>query len=233
MISRLFIFLSCAFLGASSLAADAQAFRIKLRAVLHDPANPAAEFHVQGAAGSVQRLNLSLEGIGEAQEVTVVDGTLRLYSTAQVDPAKPLENLAASVKVPPNVKKAIAFIVPSGGQPGQPYRMLLFDDSPTAFPMGESRVINLSQQELAVRAGEHRKVVKPASIETLPRVTKLNDMNQAPTQFYQKSGAEWTLLSERPTQFTDSLRNIFLLYTMPNVPEAQVRTLIDTQSAQP
>jgi hypothetical protein len=127
----------------------------------------------------------------------------------------------------------MAFIVPSGGQPGLPYKMLLIDDSPTAFPKGESRVINLSQHELAVRAGEHRKVIKPASIEAISRVTKLNDMNQAPTQFYQKSGAEWTLLSERPTQFTDTLRNIFLLYTMPNVPEAQVRTLIDTPNAQP
>jgi hypothetical protein len=233
MISRLLVFLSSALLGASAVAADAPSFRIKLRAVLHDPMSPAAEFHVQGAGSSVQRLSLSLEGIGEAQEVTVADGTLRLYSSSKVDPAKPLENLAASVKVAPTVKQAMAFIVPSGGQPGLPYRMLLIDDSATVFPMGESRVINLSQQELAVRAGEHRKVIKPASIEAISRVTKLNDMNQAPTQFYQKSGAEWTLLSERPTQFTDSLRNIFLLYTMPNVPEAQVRTLIDTANAQP
>ena len=135
--------------------------------------------------------------------------------------------------VQPNLKQAIALIVPVGTGSGTAYRMMLIDDSQPAFPMGESRLINLTSQELACRAGEHRKVVKPASVESIPKVTQVNDMNQAPAQFYQKSGDQWTLLSERPTQFTGALRNIFLLYTMPNVPEAQVRTLIDTRSAQP
>ena len=131
------------------------------------------------------------------------------------------------------IKKALALIVPSGAASGQPYRVMIMDDSAAAFPMGESRVINLTALELAVAAGEHRKAIKPASIETLPKVTQVNDMNQAPTRFYQKSGSDWTLLSERPTQFTNTIRNIFLLYTLPNVPEAQVRTLIDIGMTQP
>lgn len=229
MIVRLLALLIPALFAASAHGAGEGASRIKLRALLHDPMNPSAELYLQGAGTALVRVNVSLEGIGEAQEATVNEGTLRLFSSATINPEKPLENLAASIAVPENLRQAIALIVPSGARSGAPYRMMLIDDSPSAFPMGESRVINLTGLELACRAGEHRKVVKPASVESIPRVTQVNDMNQAPARFYQKSGDEWMLLSERPTQFAATLRNLFLLYTMPHVPEAQVRTLIDTQ----
>jgi L-lysine 2,3-aminomutase len=85
---------------------------------------------------------------------------------------------------------------------------------------------------LAITAGEHSKEIAPASIVTVPRVTKVNAMNQAQTVFYRKVDKEWVVLSERPMQFTNTLRNIFLIYLMPNVAEPQIRTLIDTATGQ-
>ena len=231
MIARVIALLIPLGLFATTSAAG-EARRIKIRALLHDPLKPTAELYVQGATAR-ERLNLSLEGIAESQEATLTNGSLQIFSSLTADSAKPLANLAASAPAAANLKQAIVLIVPAGGQSATPYRMMLIDDSTAAFPMGESRMVNLTTLEIACQAGEHRKLVKPASVEAIPKVTKVNDMNQAATQFYQKSGNNWVLLSERPTQYTDQLRNLFLLYTMPNVPEAQVRTLIDTPQVQP
>jgi hypothetical protein len=64
----------------------------------------------------------------------------------------------------------------------------------------------------------------------VPKVAKLNSLNQAQTEFYRKGKGEneWLLLAERPMQFTDGLRNIILIYQMPNVEAPQLRTLVDT-----
>jgi len=201
--------------------------RIRLRTLLHDPLNPYAEFHVAGAKAGMERLNLSMEGIGTAQDVSFADGTLRLFSSATIDPAKPLANLAAACAVPAGLKRAIVLIVPAGPDAKPPYKLMLLDDSASAFPPGESRAINLTALPMAMAAGEHRVQLKPAAITPIPKVTKLNDLNQAHTRFYQKDGDDWVLFNERPTQYTDKVRNLFLLFTMPGVPDAQVRTLID------
>lgn len=205
--------------------------RLRLRTLLHDPLNPHAEFHVAGPKGGLERLNLSVEGIGIAQEVAFENGTLRLFSTATVDPSKPLADLAAACTVPAALKQALVLIVPAGGTAKPPYKLMLLDDSAAAFPWGESRAINLTAIPLAMAAGEHRIQLKPAAVTRIPKVTKLNDFNQAHTQFFQKDGEGWLLVNERPTQYTGQIRNIFLLFAMPGVPEVQVRTLIDTDAS--
>jgi hypothetical protein len=206
------------------------AARLRVRTLLHDPLNPYAEFYLAGTKGGLERMNLSLEGIGVPQDVTLQGGTLRLFSSATVDSANPLANLAASTTVPAGLKRAIVLIVPAGANAKPPYKLMLLDDSASAFPWGESRAVNLTALPLAVAAGEHRIQAKPATVTPIPKVTRVNDLNQAHTRFYQQDGSQWVLLSERPTQFTDQVRNLFLLFTMPGVPDVQVRTLIDADA---
>ena len=101
-----------------------------------------------------------------------------------------------------------------------------------AFAMGGSRVINMTSMPLAIKACEHSKEIPPARIVSVPRVAKVNDMNQAQPVFYHKANNDWQVLAERPMQYTKTLRNIFLIYLMPNVAEPQIRTLIDTATGQ-
>lgn len=204
--------------------------KISLRAVLHNPLEPYAELWVTDAGGSLVRLNLALEGLTEAQTVSLPDGKLQLFSSDQVNPEKPLENLAASITVPANVKRAITFLFPAAPNAKPPLRMMLIDDGPAAFPKGESRALNLTPLALAMKAGEHSVKLPPAAVTRIPNVKNRNDLNQAQTEFYRPgaTGTEWILLAERPMQFTDNIRNIILMYQMPNVQEPQLRTLVDT-----
>ncbi|MCX6866416.1 MAG: hypothetical protein NTV46_09415 [Verrucomicrobia bacterium] len=216
---------------ASAAPPEASA-KVRIRAVLHDPMKPFVEMYVQGATGNLIRLNLAMEGLTKPQIVTCPKGTLQMYSSSTADPAKPLANLLASVAVPAGVKQAIIFIVPAGEKDKPPYKLMVLNDAFDAFGKGESRVINMTSMPLAIMAGEHSKEIAPASIVTVPRVTKVNAMNQAQTIFYHKVDKDWVVLSERPMQYTNTLRNIFLMYLMPNVAEPQIRTLIDTSTGQ-
>lgn len=216
-------------LTASAAPQEASA-KVRIRAVLHDPMKPFVEMYVQGDAGNLIRLNLAMEGLTKPQIVSCPKSTLQLYSSSTADPAKPLANLLASVAVPEGVKQAIIFIVPAGENDKAPYKLMVLNDAFDAFGKGESRVINMTYLPLAITAGEHSKEIAPASIVTVPRVTKVNAMNQAQTVFYRKVDKDWVVLSERPMQFTNTLRNIFLIYLMPNVAEPQIRTLIDTST---
>lgn len=205
--------------------------KLKIRAVLHNPTNPYAELYVPGAAGTMERLNLAMEGLTAAQVAVTRNGVLSLYSSATVDPAKPLDKLAATGTVPQGVKQAIVLILPAAPGAKLPYQLMILNDSLAAFPKGESRVVNMTRLPLAIRAGEHAKEVPPAKITTVPQVTKVNDLNQAQTTFYRRDGKQWILLSERPTQYTADVRNIFLMFLLPNIEEPQIRTLIDTSAA--
>jgi hypothetical protein len=221
-----------ALVGLLPAAVSAQApVRIAIRALLHDPLNPYAELYHRTPAGGLEKLKVSVEGIGESQEAAVENGQLRIFSSAQVDPAKPSAQLAATTAVPAGLKRAVLFILPAGENANPPYRLMLLDDAPGSFPWGESRVVNLTADTMAVEAGEHRLVCKAAAVTRVPKVTKVNDMNQAHTSFFQIRDGKPALFNERPTQYTDTVRNIFLLFMMPGVPDTQIRTIIDNEPA--
>ena len=225
---------STALAGVLVLTSSAEpeaSVKVRIRAVLHDPMKPFAEMYVRGATGTMVRLNLAMEGLTQPQIVTCPKGVLQLYSSPAPDPEKPRLNLLASAAVPDRTKQAIVFIVPAGDKEQPPYKLLVLNDAFDVFAKGESRVINMTSLPLAIRAGEHSKEIPPARIVTVPRVTKVNDMNQAQTVFFRKIDQDWVVLSERPMQYTNTLRNMFLIYLMPNVAEPQIRTLIDTTTA--
>ena len=221
-----------AVLGLLPAAVSAQATaRISIRTLLHDPLNPYAELYLKTPGGGIENLKVSVEGIGEAQEAAVENGLIRLFSAPRIDPAQPQANLAASTRVPADIKRAVLIVLPAGENANPPYRLMLMDDTPATFPYGESRVVNLTAETMAVEAGEHRLQCKAAAVTRIPKVAKVNDMNQAHTSFYQIRDGKPALFNERPTQYTDTVRNIFLLYLMPGVPDAQIRTLIDNEPA--
>jgi hypothetical protein len=204
--------------------------KLRLRAVLHDPLRSQADLYVHDASSGIVPLYLSMEGLTEPQTVSVTDGALQLFDSDTIDPENPLAQLAAQVAIPTKLSRAIVFIFPSGRETGPAYRMLVLNDDPKIFRKAETRVLNLTKLSLAMKAGEHSLKLSPARVTAVPRVTKLNDLNQAHTSFYQKGagGNEWLLIAERPMQFADGARNIILIYQMPKAKAPQLRTLIDT-----
>jgi hypothetical protein len=223
----LFAFAVMGLSGVSYGQAPSAATGIQMRAVLHDPVNPMKDFFIPTDAGAMTKVELAVEGLTTSQRVQLLDGTLNLYGSSVLDPSNPKSNLAATVKVPVGLTRFIALIVPSNPGATPPYRMLVLDDSPKAFPWTESRVINITPVDFAIEVGEHKVLAPGAKISSIGPVTKVNEYSQAQASFYFKQDERWVISAERQMQFLKDMRRIFIIYKTPMALSPDVRTITD------
>lgn len=200
---------------------------IQIRAVLHDPVKPTAELFYTDKSGAILPLNFRPQDLSRPISVLLTNGSLVLYDKANVDPEKPEASLAASIKLPASIKKAIILVMPSPAGEKPAYRMLVIDDSTKAFPPGESRIVPLVGVETAVQAGEHRLPISPGKITAVPPVKKVNEYNMAQTNFYYKQDEAWVPFTERQLQFLDVCRRIFIIHVTPGAAQPVVSTIVD------
>lgn len=230
MLSKLFLLvLPALLLSAIAHAQQGEASgQVQIRAVLHDPIHPEAELYLPDPGGKIIPLILVPANLSALQTTLPVNGSLVLYDKAVVDPKNPQASLAATVRVPQNMKKGIVIIIPSpeGSKPA--YRMVLIEDTPTAFPKGESRVLSLLPVETAVQAGEHKLPVKSGIVTSVPVVNRVNEFNIAQTNFYYKDGENWIAFTERQLQFLPQFRRIFIIYVTPGSTQPFINTIVDT-----
>lgn len=204
---------------------------VEIRAVLHDPANSAAELFYPDKKGAVVKLEFLQQNLTQSLSMLPVAGSLVLYDKADVDPKNLAASLAARVKLPPNIKQAMIVIspAPAGSKPA--YRMDLIDDSKRAFPKGESRVISLMPMEMTLHAGEHQLKLSPGGITRVPAVKEVNEYNMAQTIFSYKEGDSMIIFSERQLQYLDVSRRIFIVDKAPGASTPTVTTIVDTAPA--
>ena len=206
---------------------------LQIRAVLHDPVHPAADLFYTDKTGAVVKLNFRPQDLTPPLFTLPVDGVLVLYDKANVDPKDPKASLAASVKLPPDIKQAIIVVVPEPAGSSPAYRMVLFDDSAKGFPKGESRVLSLIAMETTLDAGEHKLTIPPGGITRVPPVRKVDEFNMAQTNFhYQQSGSSVDF-SQRQLQFLDAYRRIFIIHPTPVTLQPTVTTIADTAPTAP
>lgn len=199
-----------------------------IRAAYHNPVKPIAELFIADQTGAVVPLALVVEGLSAPQMTLPVNGSLVLYKDKVVDPKNPQASVAASAKIPADWKKVIVMIFPAASATENAgYRMLLINDAPTAFKKGESRVINLTQVDTALQAGEHRISLPSGKVTELPAVKKVNEYNMAQTNFYYKEAEEWVAFTERQLQYLDTTKRIFLVYLTPGSTQPFVTTIVD------
>ena len=201
---------------------------VQIHTVLHDPVQPTADLFYTDKTGAVTRLNFRPQDLTEALSMQPVNGSLVLYDKAAIYPKNPAASLAASVILPPEIKRALVIVLPAPAGEKPAYRMLLIDDSAKAFPAGESRVLPLITVETAIQAGEHRLPVHPGKITNVPPVTKRDEFNMAQTNFYYKQGEAWVPFTERQLQFLDAYRRIFIIHATPGALQPTVTTIVDT-----
>lgn len=206
---------------------------VQIRAVLHDPIHPTAELFYTNQQGGVVKLAFRPHDLTQPLFMLPVNGTLVLYDKADVDPKKPEASLAASVKLPPDLKRAMVVVVPAPADTKPAYRMVVIDDSAKAFPKGESRVLPLIAVETAIQAGEHRLPIHPGKITSVPPVREVNEYNMAQTNFYYKQGEAWVPFTERQLQFLDACRRLFIVHVTPGALQPVVTTIVDTAPATP
>lgn len=201
---------------------------VQIRAVLHNPVNPNAELFYTDKAGAANRLDFRSQDLTAPLFMLPLNGSLVLYDKAVIDPENPAASMAASIKMPPSVKRAIVVVLPSPPGGKTAYRLVLIDDSEKAFPFGESRVLSLINVETAIQAGEHKLPVHPGKITALPPVRRVNDFNMAQTNFHYQQGGSWVAFTERQLQFLDATRRIFIIHATPGALQPTVTTIVDT-----
>jgi len=202
---------------------------VRIRAVLHDPVHPTAELFYPDKTGTVVKLDFRPQDLTQELSMLPVNGSLVLYDKAVIDPKKPEASLAASVKLPPDLKRAMVVVLPAAAGSKPAYRMVVIDDSDKAFPKGESRVLPLVGVETAIQAGEHKLPVHPGKITTVPPVTKRNEFNMAQTNFYYQQGKAWVPFTERQLQYLDAYRRIFIIHATPGALQPTITTIVDTK----
>jgi hypothetical protein len=206
-----------------------QAAPVQVRAVLHDPVNPVANLFYTDNTGAVQPLEFRPQDLTGPLLMIPANGSLVLHDKAAVNPEKPEASLAASIKVPPGLKRAVVVVLPAPTGKKPAYRMLLIDDSEKAFPQGDSRALSLINVETAIQAGEHKLPVKPGSIANVPAVRKVDEFNMAQTNFYYQQDGSWVAFAERQLQFLDATRRIFIIHATPGAHQPTVTTIVDTK----
>jgi hypothetical protein len=206
---------------------------VVIRAAYHNPVKPLAEFFIADPSGAIVPLNLVSEMISYPQITVPVNGNLVIYKQKMVDPKNPQAAVAASAKIPADWKKVIVLIFPSAAEGDQSaYRMLLINDAANVFKKGESRVVNLTQAETALQAGEHKIPLPSGKVTELPAVKQVNEFNMAQTNFFYKEADQWVPFTERQLQFLDSTKRIFLVYLTPGSTQPFVTTLVDNTPVQ-
>ena len=206
---------------------------VQFRAVLHDPMHPTAELYYTDYKGAVTKLEFRPHDLTATLFALPVNGVLVFYDKAEVDPKKPEASLAASAKLPPELKRAIVVVLPAPAGTKPAYRLVLIDDSLKAFPRGESRVLPLVKVETAIQAGEHRMPVHPGKITSVPPVKKVNEFNMAQTNFYYQQGQSWVPFTERQLQFLEAYRRVFIIHATPGALQPTVTTIVDTATIAP
>lgn len=214
-------------LSAHAQQAAPDAAPLGVRAFLIDPAHHAAELYLRDTTGDVVKLSLASMELGKTQQTVPAHGSLVLFNTATFDPKNPQPAVAASATVPKDMKRAIVIIVPAPADVKPAYRMVLIDDSPAAFPQGESRILSLVPLETAMEAGEHKLPCKPGAITPAPPVKRLDPYNMAQTNFHYKKNGSWIAFSECKMKYLDAFRQVFIVYMIPGSTAPVLTTLVD------
>jgi hypothetical protein len=204
---------------------------LQIRAVLFDPAHSAGELFYPDKNGDVVKLDFRPQDLTPALLTLPVNGSLVLYDKANVDPKNPKASLAASVKLPPDIKRAIIVVVPEPAGSTPAYRMVLIDDSAKGFPKGESRVLSLVTMETTLEAGEHKLTIPPGGITRVPAITRVDEFNMSQTNFYYQQSGSWVPFTDRQLQFLAAYRRIFIIHATPGTLQPSVTTIVDTSPA--
>ncbi|MEO5714331.1 MAG: hypothetical protein ABIT37_12665 [Luteolibacter sp.] len=227
MITRRHLPILITLLCSASFAAGKDA-TLQIRAVLQDSAKPNAKFFVGKVDSPLLPLKLADEGLTESQKVSTENGDLNLFTSATVDKANPLAGLAATIKIPTGPSRVIVIIVPAAPGTVPPYRMVVIDDDPKSFPWGESKAVNLTPVDLSLEVGD-QKLLLPGGgkVTAVPKVTKVDEYNRAPTNFSYKQNDQWVIAAELQLQYVATLRRVFVITDTPDASALQVRSIVD------
>ena len=120
----------------------------------------------------------------------------------------------ASATIPAGVKAAVLVFIPSQNA-AQPWRVLVLEDSPSAYPDGGAVVANVYDKDIRCVLGEHKIQLQPSKTHGFTQPTTRDDFNMAEVMFQFQNGEAWRTASESRLRFLKGLRYLMIAYVDP------------------
>ena len=159
---------------ATAAAQDAR--KVKLRTLCFEHVGEIRKVLLVGADDKPVEVDLFTSGFSDEVEATISGPDLR-FAVAETDPAgKSTLKTVATGKAAAGTRQLAVFL--PGAKDGNPYRVMVIDDSEEKFPLGTTLAFNFAPVPVRFAIGEHSKDLKPGSQELIPQARKVNEMNQ-------------------------------------------------------
>lgn len=100
-------------------------------------------------------------------------------------------------------------LIPTDAKTGPTYRIVAFDDSEQAFPMGATRVINLAPFAIRLNlAGTDIPPIKPGGVGVFPIVKKVDEWNMYTARIdFEVSEGKWVAVATQSWKASDRKRD--------------------------
>lgn len=139
----------------------------------------------------------------------------------QGEDGKPSYKVVAAGKLASFDRQLLYFLPGKPG--GTAYTLRCFNDDPKIFPMGSSRVVNLTKSNAVVTLGERRVTIKPNASVIIPMPTKLNaykDYNRV-VELAMKNGRLYQVANNRGKASLGK-RDLVVIYMNPRTKRPDV-----------
>ncbi len=142
------------------------------------------------------------------------------------DKPKPL----ASVPIPSGVRFPLIILIPNPDGPSPPYRGIVFDDDPAAFPFPSYFLVNFTKQNVALSLGKQQFVMAPGKSKVITSKEKTLNLRMA----VPKGGApdQWTIIYDNfyPNWPEERCLLFVLDATRHGSPSLEVRSLLESEA---
>lgn len=218
-----------AFVSILSVSAQAQEKRvIKARTICFERNADTPDIFIAGPKDP-HKILLPVEGFSMEFKCALNQGKAIFYKEdgTKAD-GSPKLKVVAQTKVKGTMRKVLFYFVPSKKGDKHLYRVIAMDDGLKQFPLGHSRLLNLSETEVAFQLGEHVKRLSAGKSAHVTEVKKRNEFNMAPVVCKMKtSNGQWRTISESRTRFTNRKRLLVVSYINPTTRQPSLKVYKD------
>ncbi|MEJ6573183.1 MAG: hypothetical protein QNL01_13000 [Akkermansiaceae bacterium] len=212
-------------IGILALPANAQEKRVvKARAICFERTAETPDIFISGPKEPYKIL-MPVEGFSMTFKCALDQGKAIFYKEDGVKPdGTPRRKIVAQTKVNGSMSKVLFYFVPNKEGAKRLYQVIAMEDGLKRFPLGHTRLLNLSDSEVVFQLGEHVKRLSSGKSAHVAEVTKRNDFNMALVVCKMKTkDGQWRTISESRTRFTNRKRLLVVSYVNPATRQPQLK----------
>jgi hypothetical protein len=193
--------------ATGTIPAIAQEARtVNFRVLCYQHVNDVKFVSMLAASGAAVQVPLPTSGFGEDTKGAFTDGMVRFVAENSNPP-----KVVAEGKLAKGDRQVFLFL-PSVDANKMPYHVFALDDDEKNFPMGSTRVLNLSALKVRLNfAGADLPPIPPGSIAVYPKVTTVDEWKMYPARIdFEDGKGGWKPVSNQSWKASDTKRDLVI-----------------------